>query len=103
MPLVNGGIELHPGIPTNVGTFGDLSQERARILAFTWFPITDSSGPPFAPLGCRFHEPVTDSDAQIFVLIHDGAIGVSVVTSVVALFDQGPGFPFLVSLRVDQL
>ena len=39
---------------------------------------------------------------QIFVLIHDRAVGVAVVAAVVALLDQRPRFLLFLLLRVDE-
>src|SRR4029077_2664482 len=101
--FVDRGIELHSRITTNVRAFSDLSQESAGVLPITRLPVPYPSGPPFATFCCRLHERVADPDAQVFVLVHDRAVSVAVITSVVALFDQGPGFSLFVRLGIDEL
>jgi hypothetical protein len=39
VPLVNGGIELHPGIAADPCAFGDFAQQRARILFLARFAV----------------------------------------------------------------
>src|SRR6266853_1844863 len=39
---------------------------------------------------------------QIFVLIHDRAVGIAVVTAVVSLLDQSPGFFLFLLFGIDE-
>ena len=102
MPFVNRGVELHPGIAADMGAFGDFAQKRARILVLAGRAVAHPARPPFAVLDCGVHEFVAHAHAQVFVLIHDRAVGVAVVAAVVTLLDQRPGFLFFLLLRVDE-
>ena len=99
---MNRGIELHARIAADIGAFGHLAQERARILFVARLAITYSACPPFATFDRCVHELVAHTHAQVFVLIHDRAVGVAVVTSVVALLDQRPRFFLFLLLRIDE-
>ena len=103
VPLVDRGIELHPRIAADVGPFRDLAEQGARLLLLARLPVAHLLRPPFAAFDGRVHEFVAHPHAQVFVLIHDRAVGVAVVTAVVALLDQRPGFLLFLLLRVDEL
>ena len=49
-------IELHPGIATNIRSFGDLSQQAASILLFTWLSAHHIMRPPFFTINRSLHE-----------------------------------------------
>src|SRR5438045_5557112 len=102
MPFVYGGIELHPGIAADVSSFRDFAEQCPRIFSFAWRTVTDPPGPPFPVFQRRVHEVVAHPHAQIFILIHDRAIGVAVVTAVVSLLDQRPRFLLFLLLGLDE-
>src|SRR5207244_13000639 len=60
------------------------------------------SCPPLATFERCFHELITHPHAQIFILVHDRAVRVAVVTAVVTLLDQRPRFFFFFLLRVNE-
>ena len=64
--------------------------------------VSHPARPPFAIFDRGIHELVAHPHAQIFILIHDRAVGVAVVTSVVTLLDQRPRFLLFLLLRVDE-
>ena len=103
VPFVNGGIELHPGIAADVCALGDFSQKRACLFALARPSVRYAARPPFVCFQRCVHEFVAYAHTQIFVLIHDRAVGVTVVTAVVTLLDQRPGFFLFLLLRVDKL
>ena len=102
VPFVDRGIELHAGIAANMCSFGDLAQQRARVFAFARFAVRYAARPPFAAFERRFHEFVAYAHAQIFVLIHDGAVRIAVVTAIVALLDQRPRLLLFLLFGVDE-
>src|SRR5260370_42124514 len=51
----------------------------------------------------RLHELGTAPDRQFLVLIHDRAIGISVVTPVIALLDECPRFLLFLGFSLDKL
>ena len=65
-------------------------------------PSVHAARPPFVAFDRRVHEFVAHPHAEIFVLVHDRAVGVAVVTAVVTLLDQRPGFLLFLLLRVDE-
>src|SRR5262245_55140760 len=91
MPLMDRGIELHSGIAADVRSFSNLAEQTARFLALARRAVAHPTGPPFAVFDGRVHKLITHARAQVFVLIHDGAVGIAVVASVITLFDQSPG------------
>ena len=52
---------------------------------------------------CGIHEIIAHAHAQIFVLIHDRAIGIAVIAAVIALLDQRPGLLLFFLFRVNEL
>src|SRR5439155_5921496 len=103
VPFVDRGIELHSGIAADMRAVGDFAQQHASILAFARLAIGYAPRPPFAAFQRRFHEFVTYPHAQVFVLIHDRAVGVAIVTPVVTLLDQRPRFFLFLLFGVDEL
>ena len=71
-------------------------------LSFRRASVVHPSRPPFAFFHGGVHELVADPHAQVLVLIHDRAIGVAVVTAVVSLLDERPGFLLFVLFGVDE-
>ena len=67
------------------------------------FPSRHAPRPPFAAFDRGVHELVAHAHAEIFVLIHDRAVGVAVVAAVVALLDQRPRLLLFLLFRVDEL
>src|ERR1051325_11226537 len=102
MPFMDRRIELHPGIAADVGALSNLAKKCLGVLALAWFSVADTACPPFTTFCRCFHEGITDPDTQIFVLIHDRAVGVSVITPIVPLLDEGPRFPLLVWLGINE-
>ena len=103
VPFVDRGIELHSRIAADMRAFGDFAQQRASVFAFARLPIGHATRPPFAAFERGFHELVAYAHAQVFVLIHDRAVGVAIVTAVVTLLDQRPGFFLFLLLGIDEL
>src|ERR1041385_1813409 len=103
MPFVDRGIELHSRIATDPCAFGDFAQQRARVLLLAWLAVGYATRPPFMSLLRRFHEFVADPHAYVFVLIHHRSVRVAVVTAVITLLDECPGFFLFLLLRIDEL
>ena len=103
VPFVNRGIELHSRIAADMRSFGDFAQQRASIFAFARLPIEHPTRPPLAAFQSRFHKFVAHPYADIFVLIHHRAVGVAVVTAIIALLDQRPRFFLFLLFGVDEL
>ena len=102
VPFVDRGIELHPRVAADMCSFGDLAQQGMSIFALAWLAVANASCPPLATFERCFHELITHPHAQIFILVHDRAVRVAVVTAVVTLLDQRPRFFFFFLLRVDE-
>ena len=102
VPFVDRRIELHPRIATDVCSFGNLAQQGARLLAFTRFAVRDAACPPFATFQCCVHKFIAYPHAYIFVLIHDRAVRIAVITAIVTVLDQRPCLLFFLLFRVDE-
>ncbi len=103
VPGVDGGIELHAGVAAGPGAERDLAQQLAGVLFLAWLAISDAACPPVAAFHRGFHEFVACPDGKIFILEHHRAIGVAVVTAVISLLDERPGFLFLDGLGLDEV
>ena len=102
VPLVDGGIELHARVAAEVRALGDLAQERAGVLLLAGFAVDHPLRPPLAALDGGVHEFIAHAHREVFVLIHDRAVGVAVVTAVVTLLDERPGLFLLLGLGLDE-
>ena len=102
VPAVDGVVELHAGIAADPGALGDLAQEVLGALLFARLAVADGLRPEFLVLDRRVHELVAGADGEVFVLVHDRAVGFAVVGAVVALLDERPGFPLLLLLGEDE-
>src|SRR5437660_12604249 len=85
VPFMDRGVELHPGIAADVCALGNFSEQRPRLFPFAWLTVDHAARPPFATFERSFHELIGHAHAQVFVLIHDRAVSVAVVTAVVTL------------------
>ena len=103
VPFVDRRIELHPRIATDVCSFGNLAQQGARLFAFARFAVRYAARPPFAPFQRCVHKFIAYPHAYIFVLIHDRAVRIAVITAIVAVLDQRPCLLFFLLFRVDEL
>ena len=77
-------------------------QQSGGILLFQGSAGHRAGEPFFAGEG-GMHEVIAGPDGEVFVLVHDTAIGVAIVGAVVALLDQGPGLLFLFLFGVNEL
>ena len=100
---MDGRIELHSRIATDVCALGNFPEQRARVFAFAWLAVGHPACPPFLPAQRCFHEFVAYAHADIFVLIHDRPVRIAVVAAVVSLLDQCPRLLFFFLFRVDEL
>ena len=103
MPFVDRGIELHSRIAADVCAFGDLAKQRARLFAFARFAVRNAARPPLTAFQRPFHEFVAYPHAHIFVLIHDRAVRIAIVTAIVALLDKRPRLLFFLLFGIDEL
>ncbi len=92
VPGVDGGIELHAGVTTDVGAFGNFTQDLTGVFLFARVAVADVAGPVVLTFDGGVHEFIPDAHREVFILIHHGAVGVAVVGSIVSLFDECPGF-----------
>src|SRR5690349_24743646 len=79
-----------------------MAKTTARIALPTPSTCRDRTISPSAPLMCSCSPHWSVADGQIFVLIHDAAVGIAIVGAVVALFDQRPGFLLFLLLGIDE-
>jgi len=93
---------LEAGVAANPGAFGDFAQEGGGVFFLERSAVGDAACPPFPGFESGEHEGVADADGEVFVLVHDAAVGVAIVGAVVTLFDQGPGFLFLLLFGVNE-
>ena len=103
VPFLHRAIVLEAGVSANPCAFRDFLEEFAGVLLIERPAGGDGARPPFPPFERGPHEFVADAHGKVFVLIHHAAVGVAVVGTVVALFDERPGFSFLLLLAVDEL
>ena len=96
VPLLDGAVVLQAGVAASPGAFGDLVQQGG------WRPSSGAAcrsvtraRPPFLALDGGLHELIADAHGEVFVLVHDAAVGIAVVGAVVALLDQRPGLLLL--------
>ncbi len=91
VPLVDGVVELHAGVATDVGALGDFIEQVGGVFFFARFAIGHALSVKFAAFDGGIHEGVAGADGEVFVLVFDGAVGVAVEGGIVAFFDEGPG------------
>jgi len=104
VPFVDRGIELHSRIAAEHASLGDFTHQHAEAsLSSQGRPSITTARPPFAAFVRRFHEFVAYPQAQVFVLIHDRAVGVAVVTAVVTCSISAQAFFSSFCLASDEL
>ena len=89
-------------IAANPSAFCDLVQQGAGILFLERLASGHRTRPPFPPVGRRLHEFVAHPDGEIFILIHDAAVSIAVVRSVITLFDQRPSLLLFFLLGINE-
>src|SRR6266511_4460375 len=103
VPFLNGPVVLEARIAADPRAFSNLVQQGRSVLLLEWLTGRDRACPPFLAAKRRLHDFVAHADGQVFVLVHDAAVGVAVVGTVVALLDQRPGFLLFPLFAVDEL
>src|SRR5207248_1432339 len=102
VPFLNGAIVLHAWIATNPSAFGNLVQQCVGIFFMQRFAGRDRTGPPFASVKRGLHEFVAGPNGEVLVLIHDAAVSIAIVRTVIALFNERPGLLFFLLLGIDE-
>ena len=97
VPFLDRAVVLHARVAANVRAFGNFVEQHAGALLLQRLAVFDGARPPFLAGQRRLKKFVAGADGKIFVLIHHAAIGVAVVRTVVALFDQAPTLSFPLS------
>ena len=104
VPFLDGAVVLHAGIAADPGAFGDLVAAACAASFFSsGLPVVTERVHHSCAVQGGFHELVADADGEVFVLIHDAAVGIAVVGAIVALLDERPGLLLLFLLGVDEL
>ena len=101
VPLLDRAVVLQPGVAADVRAGGDFVQQRGGVFLLKVLAL-HGLRPPFPAGEGGGHELVADADGKVFVLIHDGAVGVAVVAAIVALLDERPGLALFPLLAVDE-
>ena len=102
VPLLDGRLELHAGVATDVRAFGDFAQEVAGVFFLAGLAVGHADSSPFASLDGGVHEFISHADGQVLVLIHDRAVGFAIKRAVITLLDEGPGFALLAHFGFDE-
>ena len=90
-----------PGSP-QIHVPSAISEKLGSVLLFERFAGGGRLRPPFLARERGFHELVTSTDREVFVLIHDAAISFAVVRTVVALLNQCPRLLLLLLLGINE-
>ena len=102
VPLLDGRLELHAGVATDVRAFGDFAQEMAGVFFLAGLAVGHADSSPFASLDGGVHEFIGYADGEVLVLIHDRAVGFAIKRAVITLLDEGPGFALLAHFGFDE-
>ena len=102
VPIVDGSVELHPGIAAGVRRLRDHPHQVARLVSRVGPAVLDEVGSPFAVCGHRAHELVRYPHRIVGVLEKHRAVGGPIERGVVAGVDQRPRLVLLLLFAFDE-
>ena len=101
MPFLDRAVVLQAGVAANPGALRDFVEQRRGVLLLERLAV-DGLRPPFLAVHRSLHELIAHAHGQVFILIHDAAVGIAIIGTVVALLDERPSLLLFPLLGIDE-